>query len=293
MKAHTMYRGRTITPEDTAFIRQLIADNPQDSRRRLSAKLCEAWDWRQANGQLKDMVCRGLMLELHRAGFITLPPRKQSPHNPLAKRKEPGRVEIDRSPIMGQVKNLGPLVIRQVRRSVQEGLFNSLIAQYHYLGYIQPVGEHLKYIVCVGERPVACFAWSSAPRHIGSRDRFIGWDKTLRQQNLHLMAYNSRFLVLPWVQVNHLASHLLGRIARRISGDWQQLYNHPICYLETFVDTERFLGTCYKAANWIYLGKTTGRGKDDQTKKQNRSLKAVWGYPLHRKFRQLLCEGHG
>ena len=293
MKAHTIYRGRTITPEDTAFIRQLIADNPQDSRRRLSAKLCEAWDWRQANGQLKDMVCRGLMLALHRAGFITLPPRKQSPHNPLAKRKEPGRVEIDRSPIRGRVRDLGPLVIRQVRRSVQEGLFNSLIEQYHYLGYIQPVGEHLKYIVCAGERPVSCFAWSSVPRHIGSRDRFIGWDKTLRQQNLHLMAYNSRFLVLPWVQVNHLASHLLGRIARRISGDWQQLYNHPICYLETFVDTERFLGTCYKAANWICLGKTTGRGRDDQTKKQNRSLKAVWGYPLHRKFRQLLCEGHG
>jgi len=289
MEVHTIYRGRTITTEDAVFIRQLIADNPQDSRRRLSAKLCEAWDWRQANGQLKDMVCRGLMLELHRAGYIRLPPRKRSPHNPLAKRKEPGRIEIDRSPIRGSVKQLGPLVVQQARRSAQEQLFNSLIQSYHYLGYTQPVGEHLKYIVYAGSRPIACFAWSSAPRHIGSRDRFIGWDKLQRKQNIHFMAYNSRFLVLPWVEVKYLASHLLGQIARRISSDWQQLYNHPIYYLETFVDTERFEGTCYKAANWRCLGKTTGRGKADQSHKQNRSLKAVWGYPLHRRFRQFLC----
>ena len=287
------YRGRTVTPEDTAFIRQLIADNPQDSRCRLSEKLCEAWDWRQANGHLKDMVCRGLMLELERAGLIKLPPRRKTPHNPLAKRKTPDRVVLDQSPICTSVKQLEPLVVRQVRRSRQEPLFNSLVQHHHYLGYTQPVGEHLKYIVYVADRPIACFAWSSAPRHIGSRDRFIGWDKLQRKQNIHLMAYNSRFLVLPWVQVKYLASHLLGRIARRISSDWLKLYNHRIYYLETFVDTERFEGTCYRAANWLYLGKTTGRGKADQTKKQNRSLKAVWGYPLHRKFRQLLCEEPG
>ena len=287
------YRGRTVTPEDTTFIRQLIADNPQDSRCRLSEKLCEAWDWRQANGHLKDMVCRGLMLELERAGLIKLPPRRKTPHNPLAKRKTPDRVVLDQSPICTSVKQLEPLVVRQVRRSRQEPLFNSLVQHHHYLGYTQPVGEHLKYIVYVADRPIACFAWSSAPRHIGSRDRFIGWDKLQRKQNIHLMAYNSRFLVLPWVQVKYLASHLLGRIARRISSDWLKLYNHRIYYLETFVDTERFEGTCYRAANWLYLGKTTGRGKADQTKKQNRSLKAVWGYPLHRKFRQLLCEEPG
>ncbi len=293
METHMTYRGRTVTPEDTAFIRQLIADNPQDSRCRLSEKLCEAWDWRQANGHLKDMVCRGLMLELERAGLIKLPPRKKTPHNPLANRKTPDRVALDQSPICTSVKQLEPLVVRQVRRSTQEPLFNSLVQHHHYLGYTQPVGEHLKYIVYAADRPIACFAWSSAPRHIGSRDRFIGWDKLQRKQNIHLMAYNSRFLVLPWVQVKYLASHLLGRIARRISSDWQQLYNHRIYYLETFVDTERFEGTCYRAANWLYLGKTAGRGKADQTKKQNRSLKAVWGYPLHRKFRQLLCEAYG
>jgi len=291
MEPLTTYRGRTVTPADAAFIRQLIADNPHDGRCRLSVKLCEAWDWRQANGHLKDMVCRGLLLELERAELISLPPRKQTPHNPLAKRKAPVRVEIDQSPIRTKLNQLGPLEVAQVRRSDREQLFNSLVQHYHYLGYIQPVGEHLKYIIYAGGRPIACFAWSSAPRHIGSRDRFIGWDKHKRKQNIHLMAYNSRFLVLPWVEVKYLASHLLGLFSRRISSEWQQLYNHPIYYLETFVDTERFEGTCYRAANWLYLGKTTGRGKNDQTNKQNRSLKAVWGYGLHKKFRQLLCEG--
>lgn len=292
MEALIKYRGRTITAEDAAFIRQLIADNPGLSRWKLSKRLCEAWNWVQPNGVLRDMICRSLMLELDRAGLINLPPRKRTILNPLANRRKPSKIQIDQTPFKTTVKEITPLEIRQVRRTQSEKLFNSLIEQYHYLGYTQPVGEHLKYMVWGGGRPIACFSWSSAPRHIGVRDRFIGWDKQLRQQNLHLMAYNSRYLLLPWVHVRHLASHLLGKITRRISTDWQQMYNHGVYYLETFVDTERgFEGTCYKAANWIYLGKTTGRGKNDQTNKQNRSLKAVWGYPLHRKFRQFLCEG--
>lgn len=293
MEAQIKYRGKCINADDIASIRQLIAKNPGDSRWRLSRKLCQAWNWVQPNGALRDMVCRGLMLELDRAGYIKLPPRKRRPDNPLANRRNPSKIEIDQTPFRATVKEITPLEIRQVRRTESEKLFNSLIEQYHYLGYTQPVGEHLKYMVCGGGRPIACFSCSSAPRHIGVRDRFIGWDKALRQQNLHFMAYNSRFLLLPWVEVKCLASHILGQIARRISSDWQQLYNHPVYYLETFVDTERFEGTCYKAANWIYLGKTTGRGKNDQTNKQNRSLKAVWGYPLQKKFRELLCEVPG
>ncbi len=290
MEALIKYRGRTITAEDAAFIRQLITDNPGLSRWKLSRRLCEAWNWVQPNGALRDMICRSLMLELDRAGHIKLPPRKRTILNPLANRRKPSKTQIDQTPFKTTVKEITPLEIRQVRRTQSEKLFNSLIEQYHYLGYTQPVGEHLKYMVWADERPIACFSFSSAPRHIGVRDRFIGWDKRLRQQNIHLMAYNSRFLLLPWMQVRHLASHLLGKITRRISTDWQQMYNHGVYYLETFVDTERFEGTCYKAANWIYLGKTTGRGKNDHTNKKNRSLKAVWGYPLHRKFRQFLCE---
>jgi hypothetical protein len=180
-----------------------------------------------------------------------------------------------------------------VRRTALEKLCDSLIEQYHYLGYCQPVGENLKYLVFAQQRPVACMIYSSAPRHIGCRDRFIGWPATVRRQNIHLIAYQSRFLILPWVQVPHLASHLLGRIAKRLSTDWQRLYRHPVYFQETFVDLERFKGTCYKATNWFYLGKTTGRGKNDQTKKPNRSIKAVWGYPLCRDFRARLCEVRG
>jgi hypothetical protein len=164
-----------------------------------------------------------------------------------------------------------------------------LIEQYHYLGYCHPVGEHLKYIVFAQQKPIACLSWSSAARHIGCRDSFIGWSKELREKNLSLIVYNNRFLILPWVRVSHLASHILGRMAGVLAADWQRVYQHPIYFLETFVDTQRFKGTCYKAANWIYLGNTTGRGKNDQTNKPNRSIKAIWGYPLSKDFRDHLC----
>ena len=153
----------------------------------------------------------------------------------------------------------------------------------------EPVGEHLKYLVWArGARPVAALAWSSSPRHLGARDRYIGWSQQARQQNLHLIAYNTRFLILPWVKVPHLASHILGRMAARISADWETQYAHPLYLLETFVDAARFRGTCYLAANWKVLGETTGRGKADLNHRPNRSLKQVLALPLHRRFRELL-----
>ncbi|MDP2706054.1 MAG: DUF4338 domain-containing protein, partial [Burkholderiales bacterium] len=157
-------------------------------------------------------------------------------------------------------------------------------------GYTQPVGEHLKYLVCAQGRPVACVAWSSAPRHLGSRDRFIGWGLQARRQNIGLLAYNTRFLILPWVRVPHLASHILGRRARMLSADWQRMYGHPIYFIETFIDPQRFRGTCYRAANWTLLGVTTGRGKDAPTHQVNRSIKQVLGYALVKDFRQRLSQ---
>ena len=290
MPAPCRYRGREIRAEDIVFIRQHIAEHPGVSRRRLSQKLCEAWQWKQANGALCDMVCRGLLLMLHRAGEIELPPVRYTPPNPLAKRQPPPPRLIDITPIRASLRQLQPIEIQPVRRTPEEALFNSLMEQYHYLGYEQPVGEHLKYVVWAHGRPIACLAWSSAPRHLGSRDRFIGWSAEARRCNLHFLAYNTRFLILPWVEVPHLASHLLGRMAKRLSEDWERLYQHPIYFLETFVDPERFRGTCYRAANWILLGLTTGRGKDDQTNRRNRSLKQVLGYPLTPRFRELLQE---
>ena len=282
------YRGREVTDKDVVFIRQLIARNSGNSRWVLSRKLCREWGWVQANGALRDMICRGMMLELARAGHIELPPVRIRIVNP---RLRPAPVEIDQRPIEGQLSGLGPLEFRQVRRTPWESLFNSLIEHYHYLGYCQPVGEHLKYLVLSGDRPVACLAWGSAPRHIGSRDRFIGWTKQQREKNLSLIACNTRFLILPWVRISCLASHILGKMVKVLPKDWERFYGHPLYYLETFVDRERFAGTCYRAANWVNVGRTTGRGKNDQTNRANRSLKDVWGYPLARDFRARLCGG--
>ncbi|MFC1482347.1 DUF4338 domain-containing protein [Myxococcota bacterium] len=282
------FRGREITTQDVAFIRALITRHPGASRYVLSKELCEAWDWRQPNGSLRDMVCRSLMLALHRAGHIELPPPRQKIKNPLVHRKRPVLGQVDQSPVQMSLKALGPLTLRQVRRTEHEGLFNGLVETYHYLGYTQPVGEHLKYLVWAGERPVACLALSSAPRHLGPRDRFIGWSAEARRKNIRFVVYNSRYLILPWVRVPHLASHLLGWFAREVSTEWEQVYGHPVYFLETFVDPARYRGTCYRAANWVYLGQTTGRGKDDHTNRPNRPLKDVLGYPLTKRFRELL-----
>ena len=282
------YRGRVITAQDLEFIREFIGQHPSLSRRRLSAQLCEAWQWKQANGALCDMVCRGLLLMLHRAGEIELPPVRQMSLNPFVRRVRPTPALIDQAPLTGTLKEVTPIAIQQVRRTAHEPLFNSLIAHHHYLGYEQPVGEHLKYLVRAKCRPIACLAWSSAPRHLGSRDRYIGWSAPVRRRNIRLVAYNTRFLILPWIRVPHLASHILGRVVNRVSRDWERMYSHPIYFAETFIDPTRFRGTCYRAANWQSLGMTTGRGKASTSKRPNRSFKEVLGYPLTPRFRELL-----
>lgn len=288
MEVELTHRGRAVTMRDVEFIRTLIANHPRASRRALSKHLCEAWGWVQPNGNLRDMVCRSLMLELHRAGLITLPPVRFRPRNNVTERRAVPALSVDTTPMRTTLRELGPLEVYQVRRTATEALFNALIDSYHYLGYTQPVGEHLKHLVFADGRPVACLAWSSSPRHLGCRDRYIGWSPSARRRNIHLLAYNTRFLIAPWVEVPHLASHLLGRIARALSGDWQHLYGHPVVFIETFVDPQRFRGTCYRAANWTYLGRTTGRGKDDHTHRPNRPIKEVLGYALTPRFRERL-----
>jgi hypothetical protein len=236
------------------------------------------------------------MLMLHRQGLIDLPPVRQIGRSSLraggggGARDERASVSVEQAPLSMSLAELGPLEIRQVRRTPEEALFNSLLQQHHYLGYSQPVGEHLKYLVFARGRPIACVAWSSAPRHLGSRDRFIGWGAQARLNNIRLLAYNTRFLILPWVRVAHLASHILGRMARMLSADWQQLYAHPIYFVETFIDPQRFAGTCYRAANWTVMGQTTGRGKAAPTRAVNRSIKQVLGYALVKDFRQRLSQ---
>jgi hypothetical protein len=292
MEAVWRYRQRVISEGDVAFIRQLIAAHPEASRRVLSTLLCKAWNWRQANGTLRTIVCRGLMLRLHREGVIQLPPVRRLMTNPLVERRKPVVVEADTEPLCSRLAELRPLELRSVRRAPEEALFNSLLEQYHYLGYKQQVGEQLKFLVYAGARPVACFAWSSSAHYLGCRDRFLGWSDQARRQNIHLLAYNSRFLLLPWVRIKNLASHLLAQMTRRLSGEWERVYAHPIYFVETFIDPERYRGTCYRAANWVVMGCTTGRGKNAWSKKPTRSIKQVLGYPLRPDFRQRLCHVH-
>src|SRR5450432_3176183 len=284
------YRGRTVTAEEIDFIRRLITDHPAASRRRLSEKLCEAWQWKQANGTPRDMVCRGLLLMLHRAGQIELPGIRFRPPNPLARRERPQPMLIDMTQLDAPLSAVRPILLQQVRKTTDEPLFNSLMEQHHYLGYEQPVGEHLKYLVWAHGRPIACMAWSSAPRHLGSRDRYIGWRAEARRRNIRFIAYNTRFLILPWVRIPHLASHILGRVARTLSGDWERLYSHPVYFAETFIDPGRFRGTCYRAANWVLMGQTTGRGKASNSHHPNRSIKEILGLPLTPRFRELLSQ---
>jgi hypothetical protein len=293
METIITYRRRSVSLQDIVTIRRIIEAHSDKSRRFISQEVCRQWDWRQPNGVLKDMVCRSLLLLLESKGLIKLPARKFIPANPLAERKKPSRVTVDNTPIHCSVADLFPISLEQVRRTPFENTFNGLVSEYHYLGYTQPVGEHLKYIAFSSNRPIACLAWGSAPWYIGARDRFIGWSKKTRERNLHLIANNLRFLILPWVQVSCLASYLLALNRRFVSQDWQALYHHPVYLLETFVDTERYQGTCYQADNWICVGQTTGQGKLSKSRQAILSKKAVYVYPLTKNFRRELCHDAG
>ena len=280
------YRRRAVSEAQRVFIEEHIAAHPQSSRWELSRQVCRAWNWVQPNGVLCYMVCRALMLGMHRAGLIRLPPVKRRMPDPKIRRQPPAVIEVDRELVLARLAELQPLQIVQVRRTAQERLFNSLVQHHHYLGYAQPVGAHLKYLVSAHGRPIACLSWCSAARRLGIRDRYIGWNPAAQLQNIFQIAYNTRFLILPWVTVEHLASNVLGRVMRRLSADWQQMYGHALYYLDTFVDTERFRGTCYRAANWILLGRTDGRGVDAPTRAAATSIKEVFGFPLTHDFRE-------
>lgn len=282
------FRGREMREPDVVFLREFIAQNPSLSRNALSIRVCQAWNWVQPNGQLRDQVCRSLMLALHRAGHIQLPEARQKAVNNAILHRRVEQLEFcDTTPMEGSLASLGPVEIRLVRRAEGEDAFNYLLSQYHYLSFSRPVGEHLKYLVLAGQRPVACMAWNSGPLKLNLRDQFVGAPRN--SYHLHFIAYNSRYLIVPWVKVPHLASHILGRIARRISADWQALYHHPIYLLESFVDTERFKGTCYRAANWTCVGRSEGRGTKSKARAQT-SIKELWVYPLSRDFRTQLLQ---
>ena len=269
----------------------MIEDHPEWSRRKLSIALCEAWNWRNARNELKDMASRTLMLKLHERGLIKLPERRQVPSNRMTDRIIVP-VEHDTDPIEQNLKCLKKLTITLVSKGhTEETLYNHLLSTYHYLGYTSSVGENLKYLVKdTKNRILACLLFGSSAWSCHDRDAYIGWSKEQRQDHLSLTTNNTRFLILPWVRVPHLASHILGLICKRIATDWYARYGHYVYLLETFVDQSRFQGTCYKAANWLCVGKTQGRSRNDRYSQMSVPIKYVYLYPLEKHFRETLTK---
>ena len=231
-------RKRTIDKDTLETIQAAVDSHWEKGRKHISKLLCQKWNWRQPNGQLKDMACREVLLTLDRKGLITLPPRLISAHNDKRNRSVAVH-KIDQTPLHGKLSELAPVRLKSVRHTCLEPLYNSLVHQYHYLGYRQIVGNHLKYIAYIGDRPVACLGWGSAAWSVKSRDTFIGWDKKTKAQRLQFVANNTRFLVLPWVKVKCLASKVLALNTKSICGDWMSVYQHPLYLLETFVEQSR------------------------------------------------------
>ena len=279
------YRARTIGPAELAVIRATIAAHAAAGRTRISQLLCAAWDWRQPNGALKEYACRDLLLRLEERGYITLPPRRRAPDGPcqqdrLVPPPPPG-------PLL-TTADLSTLVVRPVTRAERPG-WKACLAHYHYLGYAPGAGEQLGYVATLGDQLVGCLAWGAAAYRNGPREAYLGWDGATKRARLPLVVQNTRFLLLPWVRVPHLAYKVLAATCRRLGTDWQAAYGHPLLLAETFVDPTRFRGTCYRAANWVCLGPTQGAGKQGNRYHRHGVPKLVFVYPLHPRARARLA----
>jgi hypothetical protein len=290
MSKARVVQARRLEASDLVQIRELITTHPDWSRRRLSEVLCTQWNWRNSAGQHKDMATRGLLLKLEAGGLIQLPPRGRSASKRMARPRLLPRA-WDETPVSGTLAQLESLTVKEVSQDwTARGELAAALAQFHYLGYRGSVGENLQYRVTnAAGRLLGGLVFGSAAWKCRARDQFIGWSAEQRPQRLHLLTNNQRFLLLPFVQVRHLASWILGRVLRRLSRDWERKYGHPIVLVETFVERERFAGTSYQAANWIRLGSTTGRSRQDRSHTLAVPVKDVYLYPLHRRFRQELC----
>ena len=284
-----IYCGREFSAGDIQAIKCLMEQNPSVKRTPLSRKLCELFDWTKPNGELKDMTCRVALLRMQADGLITLPPSRMPggrgrPHFP------PTAATDAQTPLLQPVHELARLTLRPITGTAASRLWNEYIARYHYLGYTPMSGSQLRYNVFVGEQLVALLSFGASAWKLAGRERFIGWQERERLKNLQLVVNNARFLILPWIQSKGLASKILSKIARQLPLDWHQRYGYRPVLFETFVETERHRGTCYKAANWIHVGQTTGRGKKSTVHHQIIPIKDVWLYPLRKNFASVLCQ---
>jgi len=285
-KIVTTSRGRDITQKDIDAIKKLITKYYIRGRTYISQELSHYWKWYQPNGSLKDMACREILLKLHRMGLIELPPPRVVPNRGKNKNYIQLGLEIPPETLSGKLSDFKEITLALAANSKDQALWNSLVRKYHYQGYSRIVGHSIKYIAYYKKVPVACLGWGSAAWSLGPRDRYIGWDRATKDRNLHFIANNIRFLILPGIKIKYLASHLLSKNIKVIRGDWARKYGHRLYLLETFVETDRFLGTSYKAANWTHLGRTKGYSKKGASHKNHKNIKDIYVYPLTRSFRE-------
>lgn len=283
-------QGRTITADQLEWIRQLIGEHSQWGRTRLSHHIAEHWNWRNGTGQLKDMAARSLLLKLEKRGLLQLPKAQTGGGGSRPAQRNGRQGPLFTEPLItAPLGQLLPIDLELIEGSAQRQVLRRLLDRYHYLGYQRAVGENVAYLARDrAQRVLAGLVFGAAAWKCAPRDRYIGWDPTRRQAYLHGLANNMRLLVLPWIRVKHLASHLLGAVAKRISADWQRKYGHPIYLLETFVEPDRFSGACYQAANWCRLGQTQSRSRNDRAHTLHVSCKDIYVYPLIGCFRDRL-----
>jgi Druantia protein DruA len=283
-------RNRRITPADLKTIRELIDLEGSRGRTHLSRRLCRLWDWRQPNGAFREIACRELLRRLEQKNLVRLPAQLHAARRPGYQNRV-GSPRLEATPLVEPLQPLvADLTVTTVDESAQRRLFKELIAAHHYLGYRQPSGPCLSYLVFWQDRPVACARFGPAAWKLEARDRFIGWSPTQRQRHRHQLVNNDRFLILPWVSVGSLASFILSRLCGRLPADWQALYQRPIVLAETFVQADRFVGTCYAAAHWQCVGQTSGRGRQDRAHQHGQPIKSIWLFPLHQNFRHRLTQ---
>jgi len=281
----TNYCGRNFSDTEIELIMQMMADHPEYHRADLSRRICRMLPWYKADGGLKEMSCRVTMLRMHADGLIHLPPPRRTK---AALRTISFTQETDpKSPVLKPVHSLGPILLRKIERT-ESRLWNEYIERYHYLGYTPLPGAQLRYFVLHDQEIIALLGFGAAAWQAAPRDNYIGWSHTLRKRHLPSIVNNARFLILPWVQVKNLASKILSMAVKQIQEDWQKQYQIKPVLMETFVETNRFAGTCYKAANWVHVGTTKGRGKLGPMNVQSVPFKDILLYPLDRNFRKIL-----
>ena len=290
MDEQLIIRRRPISRQDLVLIRGLIEQEGSRGRTYISKRRCEIWDWRQPNGRFREIACRELLRKLQAKSLIELPAMLRPARRPGYRNRIGSPNLLDRAALTQALSELREQIeVTLIRSRDQFELFKDLIGNFHYLGYQQPTGAQLKYLAHYQNQPIACLSFGPAAYKVAVRDQFIGWSPALRQERLPWVVNNDRFLIVPWVKVSNLASFLLSRCVRRLRSDWQGIYNHDLALVETFVQADRFKGSCYAAANWRCVGQSRGRGRNDRFKQQALPLKTLWLRPLRKNFRDILC----